>query len=161
MENYYFSQSSNQWIRVFDKRLSLSFYEMWIKPLLIECRKLIIKGKIEKALELIQLHINHIRKAFGFINPYFNKFFISISIHIIEFLRSDITKSYSFWKYQIQNDYKIIMKNIIKYGHIKISDSKAEYFFNIFFGIENFVSDNIFHNLEINFVSLKPEYFYF
>lgn len=160
MESYYFSEKLNKLVGIYDKRLSTSFYHMWVKPLLFNARQQILYGRIDNALFIIQKRIKELRKLFEFKNPMFDQFYLQLSYHIVEFLRSDMTGFYTYYKQLLQQDYKVIMKNIIKYGHIELNSCVAEYFFNVFFGIENYVSNSIFNKFEINYVLLKLEFIF-
>jgi len=162
MENYYFDQSINKWIGIYDKRLSIPFYDIWTKPLLIYLRKCIVDMKNDKAEKVLKDRIDILRRNLDLNNNSFNIFFDELSEHIIQFLSSyEIgINAYYHWKNMIESDYRTIIKVIVERMKITLENQLVEYFFNVFFDIEKYVSNDIYKRFETHYVLLDKDFIY-
>lgn len=152
---YYYSFNENKNIYVYDKRLSIEFYRLITYPLLNSLRNLILTNNYISARKILSKHIKYIRRNyFIFSFPIYNYFFDNLINHILSFLYSDFNKTYYKDKYAIELDYIYIIMHLYNIEHINPQNKIYEYIFNIFFDIEKYVSAEIFHFLELNYINL-------
>lgn len=152
METFYYDNDAKCYKGIYDKRLSVNYYFLIIYPILNQVRKNIVYNNIPKAKDILQHYINSFRKNCSFMNTKCLDVYFNTLIEVIINFMSCNNDDYYYLKSILEKQYY----NLVIY--IKKNKSFNYYIletiFNMFFGIEFYVSKNIIKIFEISFVSL-------
>jgi len=153
METFYYDKEAKCYKGIYDKRLSVNYYFSIIYPILNQVRKNIVYNNIPKAKDILQYYIKSFRKNCSFMNvKCLDTYFNTLIEIIINFISCKNNEEYYYFKPILEKQYYqlvIFIKNNKFFNYYIL-----ETIFNMFFGIELYVSKNIIKIFEISYVSL-------